>query len=152
MGDATRAPDVAEECQVFCRYLSDRPPPAEVLSAYQRAHRCGVVEVEAAELPIDAALLWIARLGPSLTRAADAYAVTFAKSSLLRRKLVLLLAILESCGSTSGAVDTVVPGPRVRWAAGIALNVVVFAAGLCLVAAAVVPLRIWYRFAPSQRF
>ena len=151
MVDLARPSDVAEECQVFCRYLSDRPPPAEVLSAYRRAHQCGVVAVDAAWPPIDAALLWMARLGPSLTRAADAYAVTFAKSSLLRRKLVLLLAILESCGSTIGAVDTVAPGPSVRWAAGIVLNVVVFAAALGLAAAAVVPLWIWYRFAPGKR-
>ena len=151
MVDTTNPSDVAEECRVFCRYLSDRPPPTEVLSAYRRAHQCVVVAADAAWPPIDAALLRIARLGPSLTRAADAYAVTFAKSSLLRRKLVLLLAILESCGSTIGAVDTVVPGPRVKWAAGIVLNVVVFAAALCLAAAAVVPLRIWYRLALGRR-
>ena len=149
MADSSRptnvAEDVAEECRVFCRYLADRTPPDEVLTAYRRAHQSGIVDVDAVGSPVDAALLRIARRGRFLTRAADAYAVTFAKSSLLRQKLVLLLAILESCGSTNAAVDTVVPGSRVRWAMSIFLNVVVFAAGLCLVAVAVVPARIRYR-------
>jgi hypothetical protein len=147
MVDRTHPSDVAEECQVFCRYLCHRPAPAEVIAAYRRAHQCGVVSIEPAWPPIDAALLAIARRSPAFTRAADAYAVTFAKSSLLRRKLVLLLAILESSGSTIGAVDTVVPGPRVKWFLGIVLNVAVFAGALGLAAAALIPLRIWYRFA-----
>jgi hypothetical protein len=151
MSDSVPRSRLSAECDVFCRYLADRPAPREVVSAYRRAHECGVVSFDCSGPAIDCALLRIARRSPLLTRAADAYAVTFAKSSLLRRKLVLLLAILESFGETIGAVDTVLPGSRGRWAVGVVAGVGGFAAMLCLVAVALVPLRIWYRFAHGRR-
>jgi len=145
MGDTPRHNVLAAECQVFCRYLVERDAPDDILAAYDRAHEKGVVGSDGTATALDRALLRVARTGPILARAADAFAVTFAKPSLLRKKLVLLLAILESRGSTAAILDTATPGPRVVEVAVAGLHVARFVVTLCLASLLIVPLRIWYR-------
>jgi hypothetical protein len=53
----------------------------------------------------DDALVAFARGGPWRARLADVYASRFDRSGPLRRKLVLMVAMLESVGETSRRVD-----------------------------------------------
>lgn len=99
------------ECDVFCRALIGRPAPQPIRDSYRRAHE--VSAVGAPDSAFDAWLAAFAGRGPRRTRLADSYAVLFARGGLLRRKLVFLLAILESYAETSRSVDT----PRSRSAA-----------------------------------
>ncbi len=105
---------LAEECRVFCRYLIHREPNDYVLSIYKKGHSSPGFAAAPPPSLMDKMLIRIARRHPMLTRVADAYSRVFFKRSLLRRKLVLLLAILESCApghyyldSTDGVSRTV---------------------------------------------
>src|SRR5262249_40949108 len=106
MRDESPDPELATECDVFCRYLIDRAATPAITGAYARAHAIGSVEADRPATAFDRRLLQFARRGPRFARMADSYAVIFARLSVLRRKLVLLVAILESIGSTAVVIDT----------------------------------------------
>jgi hypothetical protein len=144
MSETERRAILAAECGVFCRYLVERDAPPEVLAAYQRAHEHGTVEAGVIATPLDHALLRIARTAPSVARTADAYASLFAGSSLLRRKLVLLLAILESRGPTAAALDTAGRGSGVLWVAQLGAHSCGWLMRVFMAAPLVVSLWIWY--------
>jgi hypothetical protein len=88
------------EARVFTAALIGAEPTPYVIRQYARGH---------VSLPLAPAqgfnkvLLWVARGAPVLARCADAYARLFARRAILRRKLVLLLAILESSAPSDAA-------------------------------------------------
>jgi len=137
------------ECRVFCRYLVGIGPPSDVVAAYQKAHALGVVNL-GRPTPMDRALLRVAGMGPALARTADAYAAVFARSGLLRRKLVLLIAILESRASTATLLDTAVPGSLALWVVGVAIQSAAWTVRVALAAVCIIPLTIWYSFVGSR--
>lgn len=102
------------ECRRFTRYLLDEAPSPYVLACYQRAHR--VSPDFTPHGAFDRAALRLAATAPGL---ADAHARLFAPTSALRRKLVLLLAILEASAPSYRRVDA--PGPRGRVSAWLRL-------------------------------
>ena len=97
----TRTPSADEdslrtECEVFTRYLIDEPPSAHVVASYVRAHSVADLAPPDGVLALDhAAMRWARRGGLSL-RLADVNARFFRKGGYLRRKLVLLLALIET--------------------------------------------------------
>lgn len=94
---------LARECRAFTRHLLGWPADAATLEAYRRA--IATVPELAPAGPRDRALLALARKGWMAARIADAWAALFARSSALRKRLVMLLAILESRSPTSTAID-----------------------------------------------
>jgi len=96
---------LARECEVFCRYLIGRAPSSYVAQKYAAAHAHDARY--SAGSTFDRALLVLARLSPLSAQFVDAYASLAARSSLLRKKLVLLVAILESCDPSHGFDDRV---------------------------------------------
>jgi len=115
MGDSSAT--LARECDVFCRYLVGRAPAEYVSRKYAEAHSgpgfqpvrpsSGAPSRFAAMSGFDAALLRIGARGPAWTSLADSYACIAARGSALRKKLVLLAAILESCDAAHGFRDGV---------------------------------------------
>lgn len=89
-----RDPLLEHECWVFTRYLVGREPTEYVLSKYLDAHR--VAPAYATRDTFHRRLLRVARAGPTFARLADAYARIFARHGVLRKKLILLLAVLET--------------------------------------------------------
>ena len=91
----------------------------------------------------DRALVDFARSGSSRARLADAHARLFRPACLLRRKLVLTLALLECDGAHQRRVDEVSPGTRT----GFLLQCVAWTATCALMALAglliLLPLRAW---------
>jgi hypothetical protein len=59
------------------------------------------------ECPADAFLVQVASIGLGSTKIIDVYTRVFRPFSLVRKKLVLLLAILESCAPTHAYLDSV---------------------------------------------
>ena len=117
------------ECANFCRYLVDHAPSANVLSRYRAAHSQGVVETAECSTRFDRALVSFARHGSLHARLSDAHARLFCPAGLLRRKLVLALALLETDAQSHRRVDLVSPGSRlgfllrcVGWALGFLLQ------------------------------
>jgi hypothetical protein len=104
--------ELERECDTFCTAMIGHPPPESVRAAYVRAHEAGSIQRGLSEKPtrFDDWLVRFARGGPARTSLADSYSVLFARTTPLRRKLVLLLAILESTAPTSRIVDTPDPG------------------------------------------
>jgi len=87
-------PGLDAECRGFTKFLVGREPDEYILAKYREAHRHLALEAEPRSF--EAALLERATRGPRRTRLADAYSRIFLPQSVLRKKLVLLLAILES--------------------------------------------------------
>lgn len=86
---------LGEECALFFGYLTKKEPAEYILEAYRRAHRdAGLLPAEASGP--DAALLNFASHGGWRLAAADAYARIFFPASLLRKKLILALALAEN--------------------------------------------------------
>ena len=103
-------PDLDAECRVFTRYLVRLEADDYIATKYREAHRRLDLEVEPGSF--EERLLRRAALGPRRTRLADAYSRIFLPRSALRRKLVLLLAILESRAPFCREIDRV-PAPTV---------------------------------------
>lgn len=114
MTDVRGHAGLGAEFDVFARMLLGRAPDPGWASSYIRAHEAGTVDVGPATA-MDRALLAMARISPATARAADAFAAVFSRSGLLRRKLVLVLAILESHAAPAAAMDTARPAPRPLW-------------------------------------
>jgi len=87
------------ECRVFCRYLCGSDPQPYVERKYVEAHE--KVSGLTASTRFDRFLLGFVIRGPLYTKLADSYARFFASASVVRKKLVLLAAILETCPGAS---------------------------------------------------
>jgi hypothetical protein len=124
---------LAAECAVLARYLCGAAPGEYVTRKYIQAHERS--EQFAAFSRFDRLLLrWGTRSAPA-ARLVDAYGCLFARRSAFRRKLVLLLAILEVCPDDPAGLDRARGGP---WSIAfyVLLRGAVFA--LTLLAAAIV--------------
>ena len=110
-----------------------------MLASYRRA----IASVPALEASSawDRALLSMARMGRLGARMADSHAAMFAPASTLRKRLVLLLAILESRAPYSESIDKPlggsVPGAFLR----LGLHSVVAFVGLVLGTLVLLPVR-----------
>lgn len=96
---------LARECATFTRFLIGCQPDAYVQEKYSQAHQ--VSDAYSAGDRFETILTRFATAGPILTRIADAYARLFAPRCKLRNKLVLLLAILETCAPYYRHVDRI---------------------------------------------
>ena len=134
--------ELERECSVFCRYLCGEEPGDYVRAKYIAAHEVGAVELPNAVTRFDRALVAIARGGPVLARAMDSYSRVFANGGLLRRKLVLVLALLETKAPTDGAVDAPNSGSNLAFFAHIAWIGVAFALTVIVTTIALLPVRI----------
>ncbi len=141
-----RSADLEREARVFARALIGEPPSAYAVAQYVRAH---------AHLPLrpsgafERRLVAFAASGPWAARSADAGARVFAKGGMLRRKLVVLAAILE-CSPPHDAAFEPVTGSAFGILARLAVAGVGF--GLALLAGALVlaPIRIASAFARER--
>jgi hypothetical protein len=124
-----------EEARVFCRYLIGLDPNEYVMQCYVRALPSTAAHFGSRSL-IDRSLLGLARLGPLPARIADAYARLFRPTAPLRRRLILLLAILENSPPTAAPLSSGREGPVPVMAleAGLALlgGLACLAAGIVL--------------------
>lgn len=146
--DDIRADGVlARECRTFVGYLVGGDATPDIVSAYERAHTVSAVRASRVSAPLDRALLAVARSGPRSARAADAFAGLFARASVLRRKLALLVAILESREPTAAMLDRPYAGARAAGFLAAVLNASASVARACLAMVVIGPLCLWYRVA-----
>ena len=99
-------PGLDEECIKFCRYLINRTPDSYVQKKYQEGHKaCPALNGASAD-QFDRLLIRIAIMNPFITKLVDTFTSIFCRFSLFRKKMVLLLAILESCNPTHQYLDS----------------------------------------------
>jgi len=106
---------LAAECDVLTRYLTGALPSRDVTAAYLD----GVSREPGPPDDADARLLDFAGRGPVRARTADVWCRVFAPTSRLRRRLVLLLAILE-CTPAVERLDRIATTAPARVAVGLA--------------------------------
>jgi len=133
------ASTLARECDVFCRYLTGQAASPFIVEKYAEAHardpRYGKSST------FDGVLLGAARLAPALAHLVDSYAAVGARSSLLRKKLVLLVAILESSSPAHGFDDQITDTPASVVILRMAGRGVLFAVRFVLAAVVLLPLQ-----------
>lgn len=151
VAEEPRPDELGAECRLLNRYLIGTDVASDVVTAYVRAHQFPGIATRSEPGDLDRALLRIAGIGPGFARAADAYAAVFARTSLLRRKLVLLVAILESRGDSAAALDTASPGPRLVWMLGAAAQAGAGVARVAGVAFLLPAVYLWCRLASRRR-
>jgi hypothetical protein len=96
-------------------------------------------------------LVLAAARGPVLARIADAYASVFARRGLLRRKLALLLAILETRLGTYRALDAPTTSSRTALLVRLCVTTCAMMGSAAIAAAALVPVVAVYRLAAGRR-
>lgn len=101
---------IASECIVFTRHLLGVRPDRAVVERYGAA-LAAIPALQPASA-WERSLLAMARRGVAGVRGADAFAALFARDSVLRKRLVILLAILETRAPFSDAIDRALGGPR----------------------------------------
>jgi hypothetical protein len=136
------ASSLEREGATFGRYLGSARPGERALAKYREAHELGVVATDAASTRFDRALVGFARFGTFATRLADTHARLFRKGGLLRRKLVLLLAILETHADSVGQVDAPTVGSPAVFVVEVVLRLIVFAVLALLGLIVFLPLRV----------
>jgi hypothetical protein len=127
------------ECASFVRYLSGAEPDRHVVETYVAAHEAGVVEPPGTS-SYERAVVRLARRGP--VRMLDAHSRVFANGNLLRRKLVLALALLETRSPAAESIDTAVPGSNLGLFVRIAGLGALFAARVAVASLLLVPVRV----------
>ncbi|MCI0557750.1 MAG: hypothetical protein MN733_04590 [Nitrososphaera sp.] len=87
-----------EECKALGQYLLGCRPNDYIVAKYREAHR--VNKTFQSVCPFDTFLMAVATRGVLATTLVDSYTSLFFRRAVLRRKLILLVAILESCSPT----------------------------------------------------
>lgn len=121
---------VRKECQCYSRYLAGVAATPYVVEKYLEFH--GRREGFTTMGRFDRWLVAASAQGPLWAKLADSYAARFARHSMLRKKLVLMLALLECAPPASAYLDAVDGGGRLRLWARLAMRVA--GAALALVA------------------
>jgi NADH dehydrogenase len=127
------------ECATFTRYLAGLAASPYVRRKYAEAHSAVALEPKD---PFDQLLLRFARKGPLLAKLADAYARIFYPHATLRRKLVLLLAILETCPPSYRVIDSTVGRRKAGVLLQVALRGTLAVLGLAVASIVLIPARL----------
>jgi hypothetical protein len=148
-GEPQPAAELDLECGVFTRYLTGTSANDYVRQKYRQAHAV-TVQLRAASRSDDV-LVAFARHGTIFAKLADSHAALLAPASLLRKKLVLLLAILETCPPYYQGIDAPVGGGPARAILRLVGNGVVSLASLAAGSIVLVPMRIAAGFTSRGR-
>ena len=96
---------IDRECAVFTRYLVGQPHTDYIHKQYEMAVLARDLANDAEFAAFDRRTLNFARRNVFFTRVTDAYCAIFHRHGVLRRKLILLLAILEHAAPTADRFD-----------------------------------------------
>lgn len=111
MSNKQTAPETLDlECAVLTKYLIQQAPNPYVLAKYREAHQASPKLAQLHPSPFDQLLVALSRQNAVAAKMVDAYAALFFRNALVRKKMVVLLAILESCAPTYIVFDQVDPG------------------------------------------
>jgi hypothetical protein len=101
--------ELERECRTFAGYLVAAQPNAYVRRKYIEAHSHSLAGGDR----FDELLIRVARRGRVGVKLADSYARVFAPRALVRKKLVVLLAILETCAPSFRLIDDLDSNSRI---------------------------------------
>lgn len=128
------------ECSMFCNYLIGTIPAADIESHYVKANTQHNLANKAGFSTFDQTTLRLALRGPVFARSIDAFCALFRRRGVLRRKLIIISAILEHTALAGDRYDKA----TAKGAGGTILELIVngLSFGICLIFAALVLLPI----------
>jgi|SRR5687767_13465806 len=129
------------ECSVYTRYFIRREPTSYIARKYLHYHDLFTHPVPTSGRLLDNVLLALSRQGTLATRLADVYASRFAKTATLRRKLSLVLALLES-SSLAPMLEAAESRAPFQVCVRIAVGVVLYVTALAIAAAGLIPVHL----------
>lgn len=137
----TEQASLLAECRLFSRYLIGMDPDDYVRDRYLAAVTARHDELHP-QSGFDRLLLAVARKHRLLTRAVDVYARFFAHGSAVRRRLVTLLAIIESSASTGERLEHPDCANLAGFAAGLTWRSAILAVLLLIAIVILLPLQL----------
>jgi len=130
------------ECIAFSRYLLKQNPSRYVIDKYCAAHTNDSFLGVSNPSDFDRFLLRISSTHPALAKLVDCHTSIFLKSSPVRQKWILILAIMETCPPSHDYFDSPDSSGRSLFFAGMICQGVVFIALLCISVIVFLPLRL----------
>jgi hypothetical protein len=95
------------QCRTYARHLSGRAPSRYIIEKYQDFHqKIGLANGDA----FDEVLVSLSARGPFWVQLADCYTTFSCRNSVLRKKLIVTLALLEAAPPTFEILDSVPSG------------------------------------------
>jgi hypothetical protein len=134
-----------KECSVFSAHLIGVNTAVYTRLKYVEATSAHGIAFDENFSPFDRATLAFARRGRNLARWADAYCAIFHRRGVLRRKLIVLAAILEHVSPTSHVFDNVPARGRINAILALVGSGSMFALSLALGVIVLLPLDLFYR-------
>lgn len=99
--------ELDSECRAFCRYLFDIQPNEYILKKYFDAHNTKTMDFKSKTGLFDKLLIRFSTRSRFFAKLSDSYTRVFFNHSVFRRKLLLILAILESTHPYHNHIDAV---------------------------------------------
>jgi|GEM_PF-852457 hypothetical protein len=132
------------ECNTLTHYLIQRAPTPYILAKYREAHQVSPKLARLGAAPFDRFLVELSRKNIALTKLVDAYTALFFRNAAVRKKMVLLLAILESCAPTYPIFDQPDANGRAAFLLCFVRQGIVFALSLMVAAILLLPLHLGF--------
>jgi len=133
--------NISAECQVYSRYLTGMPADDYIGRKYIEAFQNGGVLNIESPVYFDQLLLRLAVIHPFITHAVDIYSRFFRSDSVVRKRLVFLLALLESWGPTASYLDKPGVGGKVGFIIGMIFRVLLMILLLLIMAIFLFPVQ-----------
>lgn len=134
------------ECRAFTKYLIGQVPTDYVLSKYVQAHGVSP-ELNEPMNSFDGFLLDLTSAWPSTLGLVDPFTSALAKTAMVRKKLILLLSILETSSPSFIVFDTPDRGGKYGAAAAVLYQGALSVCGLCVATVILPPVYWGYRLA-----
>ncbi|MDO8281265.1 MAG: hypothetical protein Q7U10_01355 [Thermodesulfovibrionia bacterium] len=136
------------ECKAFYQYLISGNPDKYVLEKYNNAHTLGSPG-QSGLSNFDKVLLAVAQRGTFFTKLVDVYTTIFFKNAIFRKKLILLIAILESYAPVCYKLDSVTVRSKTIFFIKVFSWFLVFAFSLLIAVVLFMPLHVFQKFIPK---
>jgi len=128
--DATRT-DLTAEAKRFGKQISGVEPAQLALQKYVEAHLQGLIALDRGMALFERIIIGCARIRP-LFYLVEAYSSVFHRTGILRKKIVLLMAILECMPETKTAYDESESGNYLRFFFGLLARSLAFGFALLI--------------------
>jgi hypothetical protein len=129
------------ECSSYARYLTGQAPIEYVVEKYKDFHRKSDALACLNTDPFDRFLVEVSARGPHWACLVDSYASRFLKESVVRKKLVLTLALLECTPPTFEKLDATNRGGVAGAILRLGFGAICYAGQVLLAVVLFVPLR-----------
>jgi hypothetical protein len=129
------------ECLIFARYLTGQAPSRYIVEKYLDFHQ--KIGVRGDSTRFDRFLVSTAVRGPYWTRLADSYGTVFRRNSVLRERLVVVLALLECAPPAFETLDGVPSGGLAGAGLRLVLGGMNYALALLIGSLLFSPVRLW---------